>query len=157
RLERELQAAGPERPLSLLLLDLDHFKRLNDEYGHPEGDRVLRHCAGLLPAGGDVFAARFGGEEFVVLLPGADEVSSLAYAERLCAICRERPAPGGLAVTVSIGVSTAERAVAAREFIQQVDHALFAAKGAGRDRALHFRALEREALRAGGDLRIANF
>jgi diguanylate cyclase (GGDEF)-like protein len=157
RLARELEAAGPEQPLSLLLLDLDNFKTINDEHGHLVGDRVLQHCAGLLPTDDGVFAARYGGEEFVVLLPGADEVASLAYAERLCAICRERPAPGGIRVTVSAGVSTTERPLPPGELLQEVDHALYAAKGAGRDRALHFRALERQALRAGGDLRIENF
>ncbi|MBV9125955.1 MAG: GGDEF domain-containing protein [Planctomycetes bacterium] len=157
RLDRDLPRVTPQEPLSLLLLDLDHFKRINDEHGHLVGDQVLQHVAGLLPTHEGVFVARFGGEEFAVLLPGADEPSAVAYAERLCAIVRDRPTPGGLAVTVSIGVSTALHPLPGQELISQVDQALYAAKGRGRDRVIHFGALEREVLRAGRNLRIESF
>src|SRR5262245_2991851 len=157
RLESELQTASPEQPISVLLIDLDHFKAINDEYGHPAGDRVLMHIASLLPTHDGVFAARFGGEEFALILPGADEASSLAFAEQLREITRSHPTPAEVAVTVSIGVGTTETPLSAQELLGQADSALYAAKGDGRDRVIHVRALERRALRTGRDLRIANF
>jgi len=157
RLESELQTVTQEQPLSVLFLDLDHFKRINDEHGHPIGDLVLQHCASLLPMHDGVLAARMGGEEFAVLLPGADEASAQAYADRLCDILRTHPALGGIAFTASIGVSTTEEPIAATEIVRQAADGLYAAKAAGRDCAVHVRALERRVLQSGGDLRIENF
>jgi diguanylate cyclase (GGDEF)-like protein len=156
RLEAELQSAGPQQPLSLLFLDLDHLKRINDEHGHQVGDRVIQHCAGLLPAQG-VIAARMGPGQFAVLVPTADEALALACANRLCEIVRSHPSPDGVAFTVSVGASTTEQPLPVLDFIQQSADALYAAKRGGRDRAEHVRALERQVLRAGGDPRIENF
>jgi diguanylate cyclase (GGDEF)-like protein len=157
RLESALLTSSPERPLSLLFLDLDHFKRVNQEHGYPRGDRVLEHCARLLPTEGGVLAARLSGDEFALIVPGLDEPSSCRYAGRLCALFADHPSPDGIAVTVSIGVDTTEGPVAATDFVQQAATALYAAKGAGRNQAVHFRAFERAAVRTGGDVRIHTF
>jgi diguanylate cyclase (GGDEF)-like protein len=157
RLESALLAASPEQPLSLLFLDLDHFQHVNQEHGYTGGDRVLAHAARLLPTEGGVLAARLSADEFAVIVPGLDEPSSLLYAGGLCRVFADRPSPDGIAVTTSIGVSTTEKPVPAPDFVQQAGTALYAAKWAGRNRAVHFRAFEREAVRAGGDVRIHTF
>src|SRR5262249_21298010 len=104
-----------------------------------------------------VTAARMSGEEFAVLVPGADEASALAYARRLCEIIRSHPTPAGIAFKVSIGVHTVEHSLPGEEFVRRAAEALYAAKRAGRDRAEHARALERQVLKTGGDPRIENF
>jgi two-component system, cell cycle response regulator len=144
----------------LLHLDLDRFKMLNDTYGHTAGDDVLRHCASLLPTGDGVIPSRGGGDKFWLLVPGLDETASLLYAGQLCEIVACQPtesSAGKIAQTLSIGVSTTETPVAVADISEQADSALYRAKAAGRNRALHFRALEREALRAGEDVRIQTF
>ena len=104
------------RPLSLVLIDADHFKRINDDHGHSTGDAVLRHLATALSAtfrAMDV-VARLGGEEFVVLLPGCDEQTATAVAQRLCdSIAAQAVVVEGAAVhyTVSVGVATADSSV----------------------------------------------
>src|SRR5262249_42726647 len=118
---------------------------------------VLAHFAGLLPTQEGVFAARYGGEEFALIVPGADEADSLAYAEQLCEITRNHPTPEGVAIRVSIGINTAENPLPRGELLQQADWALYAAKAAGRDRAVHFRSHEQETLRTGRNLRIEAF
>ena len=160
RLESGLCTASPEQPLSLLFLDLDHFKRVNAEYLLNGGDHALRHVASLLPTEDGVVPARGGGEEFWVLVPGLDETASLHYAGQLCELIRNQPAEycgQQIALTVSIGVSTTQTPIAAADMSEQALSALYAAKAAGRNRALHFRALEREALQAGEDIRIQTF
>jgi diguanylate cyclase (GGDEF)-like protein len=122
---------------SLLLLDLDHFKAYNDSFGHPAGDEALRQAGRLLPLAlrpGDV-ATRYGGEEFAVLLPGARRADALMVAERIVADVRNglwlhRP------VTVSVGVAEARAGEAAPSLVARADAALYAAKQAGRDRAV---------------------
>jgi diguanylate cyclase (GGDEF)-like protein len=133
------QAAGAE-PVGLVLLDVDHFKRVNDEHGHAVGDRVLRGIAGVLRAAtrpGDTIA-RLGGEEFVVVLPGADREQARERAEALrtaCGLWQHDIPGGGARVTVSAGVAAAPvdgADVAA--LLEACDRALYAAKAAGRDR-----------------------
>jgi len=146
RLREELSAwqrrAGP---LACLLVDLDHFKQLNDRHGHQTGDRALCAVAGVLSAGlrGCDVLARYGGEEFVLLLPGTDLVAALEVAERLraqiAALVLGDGAAGAPQVTASIGVaclaSGATPAVEPGEWlVAQADAALYAAKQAGRDR-----------------------
>jgi diguanylate cyclase (GGDEF)-like protein len=160
RLESALRSASPEQPLSVLHLDLDLFKEVNSSYLLTGGDQALRHFASLLPREHGVVPARGGGDEFWVLVPGLNETDSLPYAGQICEIISAHPAEyarAQIALTVSIGVSTTERPVAAVEISKQADSALYAAKVAGRNRALHFRALEREALRVGEDVRIQTF
>lgn len=126
----------PDAPLSLILLDADHFKAYNDEFGHLEGDRALLRIAGALAANArpQDTVARYGGEEFVVLLPDADVAQACALAERL----RDAVASEEWLLrqtTASFGV--AERAPEMRrsaELISAADRALYAAKANGRNR-----------------------
>ncbi|AVR98712.1 sensor domain-containing diguanylate cyclase [Pseudoduganella armeniaca] len=126
-------------PLALLLVDADHFKRINDAYGHPAGDAVLQLLATVLTEQtreGDV-AARYGGEEFIVALPHTPARAAAELAERIRARVAAYPTPPGMAglrLTVSIGVAQyrAEEPDIG-ETIRRADAALYAAKRAGRD------------------------
>ena len=126
-------------PLSLLLMDIDHFKRFNDTWGHPAGDAVLRRVAGAIgqsASGG--MAARSGGEEFAVILPGLDEAAASAVAESVRAAVEalgavEYDGAELPPVTVSVGVARLHGGETAASFIQRADMALYAAKDAGRN------------------------
>jgi diguanylate cyclase (GGDEF)-like protein len=123
-------------PLSIAMIDLDHFKRFNDEFGHQAGDRLLRGAAAawrdVLRAADQI--ARYGGEEFIVLLHDADATD----AERMLA--RLRPAtPAGQ--TFSAGVATWNPPETSDELIARADRALYRAKQAGRDRTVFGDAL----------------
>ncbi len=128
--------------LSLLMLDLDHFKQVNDTWGHPEGDRVLVTLAGILR--GELrtqdVAARVGGEEFAVIMPGIGGAGALAAAERLRLAVRDGTFVVGagtrIPVRISIGVASTERLVISgpTELFRLADDALYRAKGLGRDR-----------------------
>jgi diguanylate cyclase (GGDEF)-like protein len=123
--------------LALLLIDIDHLKRINDSHGHPAGDAAIRHVAGMLKRARretDV-AARLGGEEFALLLPGTDVVGAVTVAEALRARLAAAPAAGAFTVTVSIGVaSSPEDGVEEDELIRAADRRLYAAKAGGRNR-----------------------
>jgi len=130
-------------PLSVLLADIDHFKRVNDSYGHPFGDECLRQVAAVLAAhcqrAGDV-AARYGGEEFVVLLPGLDAEQAFALAESIrCTIANLQLQHGDqpVALTISLGVATLTPAlVAPAELLAAADSALYQAKNGGRNQVV---------------------
>ena len=127
---------------ALLALDLDHFKRVNDRYGHLVGDEVLAQTAQRLrdTVRGSDLVARTGGEEFVVLMPGIDEAGAQAAAERLRAAVAGTPfavSAGPLPLSVSVGVATVQQPGSApRDALQRADRALYAAKEAGRDRVV---------------------
>jgi diguanylate cyclase (GGDEF)-like protein len=136
-----VRAAKSGTELSLLLLDIDHFKAVNDTYGHHAGDRVLVEVAhrlrGLVRPGDLV--ARYGGEEFAVLLPGASPATAREIAERVRRGVGTAPIAIGSdrlhQVTVSVGVSGMPWVCAdTDELVLAADRALYAAKGAGRDR-----------------------
>jgi diguanylate cyclase (GGDEF)-like protein len=134
------RAARSSDPLSLCALDLDHFKNVNDRFGHQVGDEVLAKTAEVLRATlreGDV-AARFGGEEFVALLPVTDSATAHAVAERIRAAIAAAPVRPGLGVTVSIGTASATAAADhdASDLVRRADRALYAAKRAGRDQVV---------------------
>jgi len=121
---------------AFLLCDLDHFKRVNDKYGHPTGDAVLQDLAytmrATLRAGDSIY--RVGGEEILVILPGAGHDDACEIAERLCAAVRERN-PKGVAVSLSIGVAVAEPdTIDTDDLLARADASLYAAKANGRDR-----------------------
>ncbi len=128
-----------ERPLSLLLLDIDHFKSINDRYGHDVGDQVIvavaRLC-GMQTRDSDV-AARIGGEEFAILLPETGLLDARIVAERLRVAVAERPlasSAGPIAVTVSIGTACADSNRPTRpNLMKRADEALYAAKRGGRN------------------------
>jgi diguanylate cyclase (GGDEF)-like protein len=129
--------------LSVVVLDLDHFKAVNDSYGHETGDRVLRWLGTVLreeSRGVDV-VARMGGEEFVVLLPRTDPKAAERFAERVRGAMRvdaearlRHGLPADLHVTVSAGIAGGVAPVDLEALITAADGALYAAKGAGRDR-----------------------
>jgi diguanylate cyclase (GGDEF)-like protein len=141
RLAATWRAAEPTSPISLLMMDVDHFKLFNDSQGHLEGDHCLRLIGKTIEATirrGD-FAARYGGEEFVVLLPGADAAEAHQLAERArreieaLRIAHEA-APCGF-VTLSVGIATfaPEEAVSEQALIEAADAALYEAKRRGRN------------------------
>ncbi|HOI73900.1 MAG TPA: GGDEF domain-containing protein [Syntrophales bacterium] len=129
-------------PLTVFMIDIDHFKSLNDHYGHLYGDRILHSVARLLsghlrpsePIG------RYGGDEFVIVVPHIDESEADWIAERLCQSMREAP-PLTLEgrelphPTISVGVATKKTGQTARELLEGADQALYRAKSKGRDQA----------------------
>jgi diguanylate cyclase (GGDEF)-like protein len=137
RLEQELaRAARAGTPCSLVMLDIDHFKAINDEHGHARGDEALRGLADEVRAfkrSADAFG-RIGGEEFALILPDTDVAGAEALAERLRVRLARRRIPGGDSITVSIGVAGAATRASADEMFGAADRALYAAKTGGRDR-----------------------
>src|SRR4051794_28366937 len=121
------------RPLSVAVCDLDHFKRVNDTYGHKTGDQVLVAAAHAMatPLRAEDQLGRLGGEEFLVLLPDTGARAAERFAERMRAEVAAAPTP--VPVTVSIGIATWD-GEAPEELLQRADEALYAAKQAGRDR-----------------------
>jgi two-component system cell cycle response regulator len=142
RIESELQySLRHDTPLSLIFLDIDHFKRINDVHGHQAGDQVLVQLATLVMSmlGDDEAFARYGGEEFAIIARGTDGSKAEALAERLRASVEAHPFAFGdapIPVTVSVGVSYAPglSIATAVDFVARADEALYAAKRAGRNR-----------------------
>jgi diguanylate cyclase (GGDEF)-like protein len=146
-LDREVaRGTRAGKPVSLVLLDVDHFKAVNDTLGHQQGDETLRQVAAALADAcrdGDL-AARYGGEEFAVLLPACPPSEAYRVAERLRASVAGITVP--TAVTVSAGVaSLPAHANGAQELLRKADDALYAAKRGGRDRTVRSRARTRHA------------
>jgi diguanylate cyclase (GGDEF)-like protein len=130
------------RPCALLLADLDHFKRVNDQLGHPAGDRRLEKMAQLLGNGKRRIdaAARMGGEEFALLLPDTDEHGGYVIAERLRHAVRDAFATDSVSVTASFGVASFPRhGATGDQLLVAADQALYVAKELGRDRTAIYR------------------
>jgi diguanylate cyclase (GGDEF)-like protein len=135
-------------PFALVLVDIDHFKSVNDTHGHPVGDAVLQEVAIRLTRGlRDVDrAARFGGEEFALIIMQADRKVALEAAERACASVRSSPVlvDGGPELNITVSAGAAEMpadAVSGAELVAAADKALYAAKSRGRNRAVAFSEL----------------
>jgi two-component system cell cycle response regulator len=132
------------KPAAVLMLDIDHFKAVNDTYGHPIGDEVLVECARRIQLGvrGVDLAVRYGGEEFVVIVPDTTLDVAQLVAERLRASFADEPFPvsadvGELEVTISTGVAiTGAAKETAEELLRRADEALYEAKRAGRNRVV---------------------
>ncbi|HVP75869.1 MAG TPA: diguanylate cyclase [Gaiellaceae bacterium] len=144
RLQRELTQAEQERAtLSLCLVDIDDFKRINDRFGHPVGDRVLAQIAARLRQGGESF--RLGGDEFALLLPGLGECDAAAAARSIVERVRAAELEQVGRVTVSAGVVTFPvQGVGRDELIRLADSALYWAKENGKNRARTYEATTRE-------------
>jgi diguanylate cyclase (GGDEF)-like protein/putative nucleotidyltransferase with HDIG domain len=139
RLERELADSREQHyPLSVCLVDIDDFKRINDRFGHPGGDKVLAQLAANLRQGGEAF--RLGGDEFAILLPGRDEEGARVAAEAIVARLPEVDlAPAGR-VTVSAGIATAPQDEVDRdELVRRSDSALYWAKEYGKNQVRVYR------------------
>lgn len=146
-----LRGTRDVKPLSLVLIDVDHFKRYNDAFGHQGGDACLKNIAAALTASCHRSAdliARYGGEEFAAILPGTTASGALTVAERIradvAALALPHPGNEGIGrVSISLGVATVvpDRTLELKELIEAADRALYAAKGAGRNRAMHVELL----------------
>ena len=134
-----LKARGDAKPLGVLMLDLDHFKRINDAHGHARGDLVLKQTTSAVQSTlrtGDI-VGRFGGEEFVILLPGADLRQAMGAAERCRAAVAKMEIPDApyLSVTASVGVAAfPEHGEDLDGLLKASDRAMYTAKGNGRNR-----------------------
>ncbi len=121
-------------PMALVMMDIDHFKHINDRYGHPTGDEVLEQMGGVLRAAERIsdLPSRFGGEEFALLLPNTDAEAAHHMAERLRTTVESRAWPCA-PVTVSIGVTSRREDDTHQSLLSRGDRALYAAKAAGRN------------------------
>jgi len=140
--ERAAAVRAAETVVSVIMLDIDHFELFNDRYGHPAGDHCIKRVAGVLASvlrGQDDLAVRYGGEEFLLLLPGTDMESALQIAERArravegLSILHEA-SPTGRVVTASVGVAAGRTGVPVVELVAAADAALYEAKRGGRNR-----------------------
>jgi diguanylate cyclase (GGDEF)-like protein len=129
-----------KRPLSLLMLDLDHFKKVNDTYGHQAGDAALKHVSEVLKCHARAIdrVCRYGGEEFTMILPETDSVAAAIIAERLRLVVQQQSFDAGnsntITITVSIGVATyPEQVDSAQRLVAAADTVLYAAKQGGRN------------------------
>jgi two-component system, cell cycle response regulator len=128
-------------PFGIVLLDIDHFKYVNDTYGHPAGDSVLKEVARRIAAAIRPYdaAGRYGGEEFMVVAPAADEAGAMGLAERIRAAIESAPfdtASGSISVTASCGAaaSIGPKPIESHALIRMADEALYRAKDGGRNR-----------------------
>ena len=123
-------------PLSLIMLDIDHFKAVNDTHGHNAGDAVIKEVARLVSSDirqSDSFA-RWGGEEFMLLAPNARCENAVSLAEKLCAIIGGNEFEGGVRVTCSFGVAEFRPDDTLESFTRRADEAMYRAKTSGRNR-----------------------
>ena len=135
------QAFVDKTSLSLILIDIDHFKKVNDTFGHPEGDKILRSVASLLKNSvrKKDTVARYGGEEFILILPEVNLEAASMIAERIRRLVESTSFDVGSAhinVTISLGISSfpSHRAKSKEELVKMADLALYHAKGEGRNR-----------------------
>ena len=141
--EALLEAERAGQPLAVLMCDIDHFKQINDKFGHDFGDQSIKHVAAILAetsAQHGAIACRHGGEEFVMLLPGSNEGKAKYVAECVRLACSARPTVWGDMsgrLTVSVGLSFASTPQTdLGRMMLQADGALYKAKQAGRDRVI---------------------
>jgi diguanylate cyclase (GGDEF)-like protein len=134
-LKETTRARRHHKPIAFLMVDLDHFKQVNDTYGHLQGDAVLAELATLLNTGAresDV-CARYGGEEFALILHETNDAGARILAERIRAKVAAHTFPGGLKLTISIGVAATTEAALFTSLIERADQALYSAKMGGRN------------------------
>jgi diguanylate cyclase len=149
---RITDAAGDKSDLCVLMIDIDHFRRLNEAWGHPLGDQVLRYIASILRAHaqGDVLAARHGGEEFAMIMPRTNLYLAEALAARIATAVKSKrlslKSTGDVIgeVSISIGVVRFSTPEDPGELVERAKACLLAAKHAGRDRIVTDAQLQRE-------------
>ncbi len=130
-------------PFSIIFIDIDNFKKVNDTYGHDEGDKVLKHTAKILGESlrkNDIFA-RWGGEEFVVALYGADKNTSVKVAEKICNRCADTEVHIGnerKKVTMSVGIVSHYDEDNIHQMIEKADQAMYEAKEKGKNQVVVF-------------------
>ncbi len=147
RLTDEMKRVGrSEMPLSLILTDIDFFKKVNDTYGHPAGDAVLREMSQIIRGRmreTDI-AARYGGEEFALIMANTDAIGAKKIAEDLRIAVKKTEFPEVDTITISLGISTfPENASTKKDFIDKADQALYFAKENGRNRSAHWLEINR--------------
>jgi diguanylate cyclase (GGDEF)-like protein len=136
-----LHASRDEHPMSLLMIDFDHFKEINDTFGHQEGDRILQEASGLIADAvrGPDLVGRYGGEEFAVILRGEGIDAAVLVAERIrsllstLSVGTESQAHGPLTASIGIAELQVHRAESLDELLKLADTALYRAKSGGRD------------------------
>ena len=136
------EAENSMQPVSLIMVDVDHFKLVNDVYGHHAGDVVLQEIAGVLQSVADTCrgnAGRWGGEEFFLLLPDTGEDEAMIAAEHLRMIVGKRTFPKAGKVTISLGVITVQGKADRKQVFSRIDSALYQAKDEGRNRTIQAR------------------
>ena len=151
-LDREVDLAHRHQSvMSLIMFDLDHFKQINDNYGHTVGDDVLRECVECtnqaLRSTDTLF--RYGGEEFVIILPGVNVTGAALAAERLRSVIEKHvfaSRQGAIPVTISIGTASITTQDTAKSLIERADNGLYAAKNAGRNCTVAAETLIEESL-----------
>jgi two-component system cell cycle response regulator len=144
QLERELvRASRRMAPVTVVMADLDHFKAINDTFGHATGDVVLREAARRLKIGVRAYdsVGRLGGEEFIAVLPECEAKVGLTVAQRLCRLVSDAPVVtpvGKVPVTISIGIAASDQfpGATAEELMRAADAALYQAKHTGRARCV---------------------
>jgi len=154
QLDRELvRASRRAMPVTVIMADLDHFKNINDTYGHATGDIVLREAARRLKGGVRAYDSlgRLGGEEFIAVLPECEAKVGYQVAQRLCRLVSETPVltpAGKIPVTVSLGVAALDQVAGAtsEDLMRAADSALYQAKHSGRARAVLASATDWQAL-----------
>lgn len=140
-MERTLRSG---QPTSLIMLDIDFFKKVNDQWGHEVGNQALVHIAGLIQQTVRKldFPCRYGGEEFAVILPNTNLAASIPVADRLRQTIADSPLPVGdkqLQMTASLGIDTfyPDEKASPEELVQRADHYLYQAKQEGRNQVRH--------------------
>lgn len=138
-LEKEMALSqAVSSPLSIVFLDIDHFKQVNDTYGHDVGDRVLIELANIISSTTRVgdFVARWGGEEFMITLQSTDTLHASKLAEKLRIAVEEHKFAIAGKLTISLGVTEYLNNESEENFVKRVDRALYEAKESGRNRVV---------------------
>jgi diguanylate cyclase (GGDEF)-like protein len=143
KLDQELQVQYENyreygKSFALLMIDLDHFKSINDRYGHPAGDKVLKQIANVLKTSSRSTdtVGRWGGEEFMIIYPNSDLQNGFYFAEKLRSRVEDLDIENAYGVTISIGVSVPHQTMSLLTLLQTVDDALYKAKQAGRNQTV---------------------